>query len=65
MESNQITQFNNQFLKYYGLGTCTAHDIVSVANLAKEYNKNNEKGIFIPDTYDGMCCDSTCRDRDE
>lgn len=52
MEEPEITRFNSQFLKYYGTtinedGTtspipCTAHDIISLANLAKQYNEQNE-----------------------
>lgn len=61
MEENQITQFNNQFLKYYGYISrtyvdessgkektvqepikCTAHDIVSLANLANQNNIENQ-----------------------
>ena len=58
IEDTQISEFNNQFLKFYGSRTndegkvepikCTIHDIVSLANLAKENNKNygleNESG---------------------
>ena len=40
--SSEIDKFNSQFLKYYGLGTCTAHDIVSIANLAKNSNEYYE-----------------------
>lgn len=50
IEDTQISEFNNQFLKFYGSRTndegkvepikCTIHDIVSLANLAKENNKN-------------------------
>ena len=49
MEATQIDQFNTQFLKYYrdfndveGPILCTAHDIVSLANLAQENNKKLE-----------------------
>ena len=45
MEQAQKDQINAQFVKFEGVETCTAHDIVSVANLAKEYNKNNELTI--------------------
>lgn len=52
MEKNQITQFNSQFFKYYGNITyidekektitkpieCTAHDIISIVNLAEQNN---------------------------
>lgn len=46
IEETQITQFNNQFLKYYGTSggetiTCTIHDIVDVANLAQQNNVAN------------------------
>ncbi len=52
MESAQIDQFNNQFLKYTGEYTdqsgnivpikVTLHDIVSLANLAKKHNEEYE-----------------------
>lgn len=53
MEAAQINQFNAQFLKYYGTRfnettnkeepiTCTMHDIISLANLAKNYNYQME-----------------------
>lgn len=48
MSEAQISQFNSQFLKYYGSNlneegqsipiTCTAHDIITVANLAQQNN---------------------------
>lgn len=56
MEATQIAQFNEQFLKYYGTITtfddngnveyhgprpCTIHDIVGLANLAKQTNERN------------------------
>lgn len=44
---NQIAQFNSQFIKYESYkdehgtwkNTCTAHDIVTVCNLAKQNNR--------------------------
>lgn len=49
MEDTQIAQFNNQFLKYYGTITgdtgqienikVTIHDIVGLANLARQSNE--------------------------
>lgn len=51
MEDTQIAQFNNQFLKFYGTTTsdsgetvpisCTIHDIIGLANLAKQTNNEN------------------------
>ena len=46
MEETQIAQFNSQFLKYYGTSgneaiKCTIHDIVGLANLAKQTNEAN------------------------
>lgn len=38
--SNQLTQFNTQFTIYAGRDDITIYDIISVANLAKENNKN-------------------------
>lgn len=42
VEQEKIDKFNNQFLKYDGLANCTAHDIVSIANLAKNNNEYYE-----------------------
>ncbi len=53
IEDAKLDQFNAQFLKYYGSNTsntssegqrilCTAHDIASLANLAKQSNITNE-----------------------
>ena len=50
MEDAQIAQFNSQFLKYYGSTgldqdepiQCTIHDIISLANLAKQNNISND-----------------------
>lgn len=51
MQEAQITEFNNQFLKYYGTTSvnggepetikCTIHDIVGVINLAQKINEQN------------------------
>lgn len=42
IEEKKISEFNAQFYKYLGQKKCRAHDIVTVANLANENNKNNE-----------------------
>ena len=42
IEKKKISEFNAQFYKYLGQKECRAHDIVTVANLAKENNKNHE-----------------------
>lgn len=52
IEKAQIDQFNTKFLKYYGTRTnnkdeeeqvlCTAHDIITLANLAKQNNIDEE-----------------------
>lgn len=43
LEESKIHEFNNNFLKYYGDDVeVTAHDIVSMANVAKQANKKNE-----------------------
>lgn len=39
VRTNQIAQFNSQFLKYQGQDV-TIYDIITVANLAKENNEN-------------------------
>ncbi len=64
MEERKITEFNNQFLKYYGTTIiedtasgknieqpilCTAHDIISLSNIAKQNNEN--LGITDLGTY--------------
>lgn len=41
VRTNQIAQFNSQFLKYQGREV-TIYDILTVANLAKENNDNYE-----------------------
>ena len=51
LQEAQISQFNNQFLKYYGTQTieggepepirCTIHDIIGLVNLAKKINEQN------------------------
>ena len=48
MEDTQITQFNEQFLRFSGNSgnttepiKCTIHDIVGVANLANKINSDN------------------------
>lgn len=39
---NQISEFNGQFTKYLGRRDLTIHDIITVANLAKENNEYYE-----------------------
>lgn len=64
MEDTRINEFNTQFLKFYGseineVGKtipilCTAHDIVSLVNLAKDNNKFYELADltkYDPNTY--------------
>lgn len=58
MQEAQISQFNNQFLKYYGTQAidngktepikCTIHDIIGLANLAKKINAENGYSDEIP-----------------
>lgn len=50
IEETQISQFNNQFLKYYGKINnqtikCTAHDVISLSNLAKQNNEQYELNL--------------------
>ena len=40
LAEKDINEFNAQFYKYEGQETCRAHNIVSVANLAKQNNQN-------------------------
>ena len=64
MEETQIAQFNEQFLQYYGTITtfddngnveyhgprpCTIHDIVGLANLAKQTNERNGYSDVVED----------------
>jgi len=41
-ELQQIAAFNTQFLIYEGRTDLTAHDVVTIANLAKQNNKSYE-----------------------
>lgn len=46
MEDTQIAEFNQQFIKFYGKNEnraieCTIHNIVGIANLAKQCNYQN------------------------
>lgn len=54
IEKNKIAEFNSQFLKYYNGDTeLTAHDVVTLANLAhktnieQEVEENNEAYISV------------------
>lgn len=49
LEEKNINEFNSKFYQYQDLETCRVHDIVTVANLAKENNNNYE----YTDTYIG------------
>ena len=40
VKNNQIEQFNSQFLSYQGKDL-TIYDIITIANLAHDYNENN------------------------
>ncbi len=51
VEQKKIDKFNNQFLKYDGLTNCTAHDIVSIANLARNNNDYYELGEGNTNNY--------------
>ncbi|MGN1326813.1 MAG: hypothetical protein ACI4VQ_01845 [Clostridia bacterium] len=42
IEQKQIDEFNSQFYKYQGSETIRIHDIISVANLARQYNLDND-----------------------
>lgn len=44
----QISEFNNQFTKYETMEEITIHDIITLANYAKDYNESNG----ITDTSD-------------
>lgn len=40
-KDNQIAQFNSQFLSYQGKEGLTIYDVITVANMAKDYNEEN------------------------
>lgn len=43
LEEKDISEFNNNFLKYYGENIeVTAHDVITIANTAKQSNKEQE-----------------------
>ena len=50
IRTNQIQQFNSQFLSYEGK-ELTVYDVITLANMAKDYNKVNE---FYNDTTTGF-----------
>ena len=58
----QISEFNGQFLKYLGRRDLTIHDIITVANLAKQNNENyeltlanaNQNTLYINVQVDGI-----------
>lgn len=39
-EENQINEFNSKFTSYVGKDNITIYDVITVANLATENNKN-------------------------
>lgn len=41
IEQSQIDEFNSKFYKYENSEEVRIHDIISIANLAKQYNQNN------------------------
>lgn len=42
LEQKQIDEFNSQFYKYENSEEVRIHDIISVANLARQYNLDND-----------------------
>lgn len=42
LEQKQIDEFNSQFYKYENSQEVRIHDIISVANLARQYNIDND-----------------------
>lgn len=40
LEQKQIDEFNVQFYKYEGQENCRIHDVITIANLAKQNNQN-------------------------
>lgn len=49
IEQKQIDEFNSKFYKYEESQEIRIHDIISIANLARQYNLNNE--FLDTDTY--------------
>lgn len=47
METTEIQKFNEKFLKFEGRQDITIQEIVSLANFAREYNKENGTNIVV------------------
>lgn len=47
MNEKAIAEFNAHFTKYVGMQDCTIHDIVSLANFARKFNKEIEIDSYI------------------
>lgn len=47
METTEIQKFNEKFLKFEGRENITIQEIVSLANFAREYNKENGTNIKV------------------
>lgn len=64
IEENQIRAFNQQFLQYYGTSStdgvtiepirCTIHQIVGLANLARQINQQNDFSDVEPISDNSM-----------
>ena len=55
--TKELSMYNNKFEKYEGRSNLTIHDIVSVKNLAEEYEKNYNEKITVK--LDGVLLDIT------
>lgn len=60
LDSNKLSEFNNQFDKYIGTSDITIYDIVTLANLARENNEyyeldsSTEGNYYISIKLDGL-----------
>ena len=47
IEQTNINEFNSQFVVYDGRTDLTAHDVVTILNLIREYNLDKDVGYTI------------------
>ena len=50
MDSNELEQFNNKFISYQSK-ECTIYDVLTVVNMANEFNDKNELSPSDTDYY--------------
>lgn len=65
ISDNQLNQFNSQFTSYEGKDDITVYDILTVTNLAINYNKTNEFKITDTNYYIGIYKDNKIINKDD